>query len=261
MSSIDQTVDIPPVGEAAVFAVGGVMGKTFSIFGRRFLPFIVISGVMMLPYLVVLLTNHDYAASQRDGSSLFAGQRTFTISLLLPLLLAFLTTITEGVLIQAVFMDIGGRTVDVGFSIRRGLRRSISLMAITILQSVGTFIGGMLLLVPGIILFTMWFVADAVCVIEGLPAVRSVNRSTALTRGHRWKVLGIALLSVLVLFVSEIIVNAIAPSAGETAWAIASYLLQSFYLPISAILITVIYHDLRAAKEGLGIERISAVFD
>jgi len=43
---------------------------------------------------------------------------------------------------------------------------------------------------PGLIVFTMWFVATPACVVERLGPFRSMGRSRQLTKGHRWKIFG-----------------------------------------------------------------------
>jgi uncharacterized membrane protein len=53
---------------------------------------------------------------------------------------------------------------------------------------------GLLLIVPGVILATIWFAALPVCIVEQRGLSASLRRSRELTRGHRWKLFGLMLL-------------------------------------------------------------------
>ena len=64
---------------------------------------------------------------------------------------------------------------------------------------------GLLLVIPALILYVMWFVAIPVCVVEQLGPFRSLGRSRQLTKGHRWKILGL----LLVILIPALIVGAI----------------------------------------------------
>ncbi len=260
MSSIEQSADAQPVGGAADFAVGGVIGKTLSIFGRHFAWFILISGVITLPYLLLLLGDHQYAALLHSPGS--SGSKSYAQVQFINFVVVILEAIAQGAVMQAAYADLCGQLVDIGSSVRQGLKRSVSLIGISILQGFGIFFGFVLLIVPGFLLYAMWYIASCACVIEELGAMPSVKRSTVLTRGNRWKVLGIGLIAALVVVAPQLIVNKVLfPVVGETPWVFISYAIQAVYLPLLAVLSVVAYHDLRAAKEGLGVERISAVFD
>jgi hypothetical protein len=45
-----------------------------------------------------------------------------------------------------------------------------------------------------IVLLMRWFLVETVCVIERLDVFRSIKRSEMLTKGHRWRILGISIL-------------------------------------------------------------------
>jgi hypothetical protein len=105
-----------------------------------------------------------------------------------------------------------------------------------------------LLVVPGIIVFLMLFVATPVCVVEQLGPLASMDRSTQLTRGHRWKILGIE-------GITEIADGGVILSAAcELMW---TAIIGTGY----AILAIATYHDLRVAKEGVDTAQIAAVFE
>jgi heme/copper-type cytochrome/quinol oxidase subunit 3 len=117
-------------------------------------------------------------------------------------------------------------------------------------------------IVPGLMLFTMWFVGTPVCVVEQQGPWASLRRSAELTKGHRWKIFGLMLALYLVSgAVSPVIEAAFPAIGGPVLTAIASLLWNAVWGAFYAIAVVVAYHDLRVAKEGIDIEQIAAVFD
>jgi hypothetical protein len=155
-----------------------------------------------------------------------------------------------------------------------GLRRFFSIVAIAISVSLLAGLASVLLIVPGVMLYMMWFVATSVCVVEQLGPFRSMGRSRELTRGHRWKIFGLILLTVIPAGIVGLIVGAVAVAALGTgailglspalitpAAQFVGLLWSAIWKAFYAILAVVIYHDLRVAKEGVDTEQIAAVFE
>ena len=61
-------------------------------------------------------------------------------------------------------------------------------------------LGFVLLVVPGIWLFTIWIVALPAAIIEDLGPVSAAKRSSRLTHGHRWQALALIVLGMVVGF-------------------------------------------------------------
>jgi hypothetical protein len=58
------------------------------------------------------------------------------------------------------------------------------------------------------------------------------------------------------------VVNAVALGFHNgMAFAIVQYVFQGLVIAFKSVVGVVLYHDLRAAKEGINTERIAAVFD
>ena len=96
-------------------------------------------------------------------------------------------------------------------------------------------------------------------------------RSTAcaagaeLTKGHRWKIFGIILVMAIVSGIIGGVINVVAlmfhnPTSSHTDRAVSRLQAVSGRVRESVVGV-VLYHDLRAAKEGVNTERIAAVFD
>ncbi|HEX5608836.1 MAG TPA: hypothetical protein VFX45_01950 [Solirubrobacterales bacterium] len=69
------------------------------------------------------------------------------------------------------------------------------LIGVGLLYSVGTTVGFALLIVPGLILITLWAVVAPAVVIEGREVVAAFRRSQALTRESEWRVFVVVLIA------------------------------------------------------------------
>jgi uncharacterized membrane protein len=147
--------------------------------------------------------------------------------------------------------------------VKVGFGRLLAIVGLAILMSLGVGFGFVLLIIPGLMLFTMWFVATPACVVERLGPFDSMARSSQLTKGHRGKVFGLfivltlvgAIVSSLIDFVLEDVVQ------SATLALVGSLLWNGIWGAFYAIAAVVTYHDLRVVKEGTDIEQIAAVFD
>jgi uncharacterized membrane protein len=176
----------------------------------------------------------------------------------------------QAVILYGAFQAMRGRKVMIGDAIGRAFSRFFSLLGISILVGFGVAIGFMLLIVPGIILALRWAVAVPACVVENKGPLESMRRSAELTKGHRWKIFGIWVLIAIVAIVVLIIASTLAGLGVVAApqglgrvviAAVISLILTAIVTAYSYVLNTMIYHDLRTVKEGVGTEEIAAVFD
>lgn len=122
-------------------------------------------------------------------------------------------------------------------------------------------VGLVVLIAPAFILAACLYVALPACMMEGLGSLRSLRRSGVLTKGHRWKLLGLYLLSVTVSSTVFPIIRVVLGAIGLTAAALSALAWNTLFAAYGWIVVAVVFHDLRVLKEGPGIDRIAAVFD
>src|SRR5258708_17090641 len=83
------------------------------------------------------------------------------------------------------------------------------------MMGLAVMFASMLFIVPGLILYMMWSVATPACVVERLGPFRSMARSRALTKGHRWKIFGLLLLTLIPGVIIGAVIGALgAPGLG-----------------------------------------------
>jgi hypothetical protein len=107
------------------------------------------------------------------------------------------------------------------------------LILASLLAAAGVVLGLVLLVVPGLILLTIWAVVAPVVVIERPGVLASFSRSQALVRGHGWQVFATLLLLVLLVLVAALVGGAVATGVGEVA---GSFVLVVFGALASTVL-------------------------
>lgn len=149
------------------------------------------------------------------------------------------------------------------------LGRLVPVMLLYLLVILGISIGIVLLIVPGLILLTMWSVAIASLVIEKNGIIASFGRSRALTKGYRWPIFGLLLIYLVVLYGIVFGVGAFGLglidlsgtqqiSLGGTIFSAISNFLS---IGISTVGTAVMFLQLRRAKEGGGTDELASVFE
>jgi hypothetical protein len=256
--------DTPAADDASLyreFQIGQVLSRAFDVFFKHMAIFTLIATVVFLPLPLlggVLLS----AVGSGSAPPEQIGVISFWISLLTFALSLVCTALATAVILYGAFQHMRGYPVRLGESITRGLARFLPLLGLIVLQMLGVMLGAFLLIIPGLILLVMWYVAVPVCVVERTGPVKSLSRSQELTKGFRWKLFGLFL---LVLIVSALGGNVLPIAGGALAgfWGqvAVSIVWQGLSQAFGSVLIVVTYYYLRVAKEGMDIEAIAAVFD
>jgi hypothetical protein len=258
-----------PAGRFTVgdFRVGQVFSRAASVFSRNFLTFFVVTAIAGLPpFLLGVLV----PAPPPTAANPFQNLGVVLFSLFLTIVLG---TLSQAIVLSGAFQAMRGRPVSLADCFKVGLRRFFPIIGLAISVGVIIMLAFMLFFIPGLILYTMWFVATPACVVEQLGPFRSMGRSRALTKGHRWKIFGLMLLILIpALIVGGVIAGVmasqgfgailgLAETLNTTVAQVVSLIWNAIWSAFLAILVVVTYHDLRVAKEGLDTEQIAAVFE
>jgi len=237
------------------FRVGRVLSRAVSVFSRRFATFFIVTLVAASPLILMQMASPKPDTDPAQAL-LLAG-----ITLVLFIVLLMLSMVSAAVVLHGTFQDMRQRPVSLIESLKVGLRRFLPLTGLALAGSLLQVIGFALLVIPGLILYTMWFVSVAACVVERTGPWASLRRSKDLTKGHRWKIFGLGALILLLSFVNPVLQGPLKAAGCETVALIFTLIWTSLGSIFSSIVVAVTYYDLRAAKEGLDIEQIASVFD
>ena len=157
----------------------------------------------------------------------------------------------QGALVIAIDDVRDGRAdLSVRETLNRVLPRLNTLTFAGLLAALGITIGFLLLIVPGLILITLWLVIVPAIMLEHRGVLESFGRSRQLVSGHGWNVFGVIVLTVAIL-IAVIIGLSLVEAAFDSSWLnllldIAS---QTVTAPFLALAWTITYYELRAIKE------------
>jgi FtsH-binding integral membrane protein len=256
MTHVPPSMPIPPPVPVAPYAegefrVGEILNRTFSVLSRNLLPFCVVTAIAYLPNLLLLERQAIPEAPGRAAATLFS-------SVILSLVLSALS---QAIVLFGAFEDMRGRPVDLIASLKVGLARFFPVVGVALLVGLLTVFAGILLFFPAFIVMSMLFVAMPVCIVERLGPIQSLGRSSALTKGYRWKIFGLWLVIILATGVGSGMLGGISYATGPVVGGLLKLIWGALAGAFNAIMVVVAYHDLRVVKEGVDTDRIASVFD
>jgi hypothetical protein len=214
--------------------VGRVLSRVFEYYRAQF-------GLLIGAALVIFVPVAIVDGALRDAGGLF------------PILAAQVIQLVgnawyQGTVVEAV-RDIqdGRRDFALGELFSSASQVIWPLVAVGILFGLGVGIGLILIIVPGLILLTIWAVAVPVTVIERPGVFEAFRRSRRLVQGHGWQVFGVLVILFLIQAVATAILVAIFIGLGSfVGYAIAALIGTTLLAPLSALAASVMYFDLRA---------------
>jgi uncharacterized membrane protein len=121
----------------------------------------------------------------------------------------------------------------------------------SILAGIAITIGLALIIVPGLILITIWAVIIPVIVLERAGPLACFGRSQRLVRGHGWHVFGTLVLVFVIMIVVNIVLAAIF-AFFPLLWrnGLSSVITGTLIAPYLALVVTLIYYRLSGAEGG-----------
>lgn len=170
--------------------------------------------------------------------------------------LAIVVSLAVGTLYQGMVVELvrdvqdGRRDSSVGDLMRSVLPVLGALIGAGILAGLGIGAGFVLLIVPGLILLTMWAVIAPAIVVERRGVFDAFGRSRQLVKGQGWPVFGTVVVAYLIAIVAEIVFVAIANGIadGPLLRIVFSALASTLAAPIGALVAAVLYFRLVAIK-------------
>jgi hypothetical protein len=237
---------VSPVAETPAIRVGDVLSKSWSLFVGRWAPFVGLALIAFAPQFLfsVLIP--------KSGGVAIIGS----------ILQIACTSLADAAIIYGVVQVLRGRDFTFGNSLQFGFARLGPVVGLSLVVGILAGLGAILLLVPGFIVMTMYAVAIPVCVAEQLGVFASMSRSAFLTKGNRWRIFGIVILvGLATMLVAGLVGFVIALVGGVRVVDIALYPIEAIAGAFNAVMVGVLYYQLRVAKEGVDIEKIAAVFD
>jgi hypothetical protein len=157
----------------------------------------------------------------------------------------------QGALVIAVDDVRDGRAdLSIQETLSRVLPRLNTLTLAGLLAALGITVGFLLLIVPGLVLITLWLLIVPAIMLENRGVFESFGRSRQLVSGQGWNVFGVIVLTVAILLAVNIGVS-IVERGLDSRWAslLLGIATQTAVAPFLALAWTITYYELRATKE------------
>lgn len=136
-----------------------------------------------------------------------------------------------------------------------GFSRLPVMVGITLLSGLAAGIGFLAFIIPGVYIFVRLYLALPVAVAEGSGMIDSLRRSWDLTGDAFWRIMAVAVLALVGMFLvtlaSQQLLGLVAATAG---WAVAGALdglVSALVLPFGFVVGMLVYLDARVRRDGL----------
>ncbi len=163
------------------------------------------------------------------------------------------TTLFTGMVVELVAdVQDGKRDATSGQLLRAAMPFLGQLILVGIVAGIGILIGFILIIVPGLILLTIWAVAAPVVVLERPGGLGALGRSRELVRGNGWQVFGVIIVLVILVAVLSFVIELLAATGGAAVGLVVRVIVGILTAPISSLAAAVLYFELRGPTSAAG---------
>jgi hypothetical protein len=240
-------------------SVGEILDVSFTLYRRHFATLgtvaVVCSGLPVLLSLYI----------EASGGVL----QNLSLTLVYYVVFTVLSSIATAATVFVVSASYLGQPLKAAGALKRATPLLGRLIVCSLLLAIVVGFGFLFFMIPGIVLLCGLVLAFPSLVLEpGSSPTGALSRSWSLTRGSRWRMLGLLATLVILLYVPIIGLGAIAtvvlPSGapgsltpGIMTLAVVG-VLQMLLYPLLYCVLTVAYYDLRVRKEGFDLEVLAS---
>ena len=228
---------------------GELLREALLVFFRQPLTLLGIGAAIVVPVEVVVLGIglEQFSAPYSDKVS------TAELSVSSGVSYFVVAPLVTAAMIKALADIAGGERARVSTSLQAGFDAFTPVLIAVGLAALGTAVGLLALIVPGIYLFVRWYFVPQTVVLDGERGPRALARSTELVHGSWWRVAGVVLLANFLLAAVSLLLLAPVEAAAKAADRQLAVLAGTVILDIVtvtylAVLSTLLFHDLRARK-------------
>lgn len=247
------------------FSIGRIFSRAFGVMGRN--PLVAFGVTLLLSALPTQLVQYGFTQlhlDMRDRDTIMGVVGSGIIVFLIGLILRALV---QGCLVRATIADSEGRKAGLGECLTAAAARALPLIGASFLFVLGLALGMILLIVPGVMFAIAFAVVAPVVVEERVGVIESFHRAAALTRGARWKIFGLGLLILVLIWLIEAIVGVVAVIMFHQGMDPFSVPMMVFNVVIGTLVATFsstiqtgLYVELRNWKEGPATGRLTDIF-
>lgn len=213
--------------------IGAILSEVFDTYGKTFSVLIPAALIVFTPVALIAALFNDNAAG----------------GLLASLVGLVASAWYAGMVVRTV-QDVQDGQVDASigelFSSVTGV--ILPLILVGFIVGIAVVLGLILLIVPGLIILTIWAVASPVVVVENPGVFAALGRSRELVRGNGWQVFGVIVAIFALILVISVVIGSIG-AIGDSflLFFLVQLLLNVALAPVYGLAAAVLYFGLRAA--------------
>jgi len=249
-------------------AIGRILTRTFSVMAHN--PLVTFGTSLVLSGLPGVLLNY-LIFNQRDTQSTGLTIAVIMSGALFLLISFVLHALVQGCLVRATIADSEGRKASLSECIGAAVARFLPLIGASLLLGLAIVLGVLLLVIPGIMLIIIYAALIPVTVEERLGVMEAFRRASELSKGARWKILGLAVLVLLIFWLFMVAVGLVqvaligsSSSDLSRAFSISALLVSglssTFMTCFWSTTQTALYVELRDWKDGPATGRLGEIF-
>jgi hypothetical protein len=261
-------------GDTAQLDIGRVISRTFAATGANFFSFILLAIIFGgLPSVAAEYVLEVYVVPEivYNGNSSSASLMVSLSRFAATLVLIIPSYIMIGAVTHGAIVHLNGGRASLGDCLGTGLGRSLPLVGLGIISTLGIGLAMLALIIPGLIVATRWCVAAPALVAERTGISESLGRSVELGRNNRWRIFWLFVLWFIMGYLLQLGVNAILPPLAQALYPLGQNGIWVFYgiiaiyaaftSLIAAVGTAALYTELRTIKEGATSEELAKVFE
>jgi uncharacterized membrane protein len=243
------------------FTIGNVLGTGFKTWFKNLPAFFLITLVVYTPLVI-----WGVVATTGNQHQITAFVRYHGLAD------ALLNLFASAAITYGVVMELQGQHASLGASFATGLARFFPVLGVAILSTICVLGGTLLLIVPGLIVFCMLYVATPCAVLERPGIMGALRRSRELTKGYKLQIFGLVLLVAMIaggiqFVLQELLVHGdmeqpeLMDLGTLERYVYVQLALNVITGSLGAVMSAVSYYYLRLEKEGTSAAELAAIFD
>lgn len=247
-------------------SIGGIFALALSAIRNN--PVVMLSlGLLFGAVPTLLITYVSSMMMDAQGNELSV--QSWVVFALTMILTTCVSTLPQAFLTRPVIAQSDGRRAGFRESVWSGLQVMLPILVIGFVYAVGVISGLVLIIIPGFLLMAAWSIVAPVYVQERGGILRSFRRSQELTRGVRWKIIGLLLVFYAIYLSKEGAIQFLSGEWDSTVltaaysnptFVVLSGLSETLLTTFWCAVLAALYVELRECKDGPGTDRLQKIF-
>jgi hypothetical protein len=251
--------DVPPRPERQIppRGLGDILAGAFQMYTKNWAMLLQVAAIVVVPLTLLEYFLSDFLIRRTVTVTLANGVvtthltawRQLVAELVVTVAVVIIANVLTGAMMRAAATDLVGKQPTLGEVYRFGFARFASVLWVSFLCGISIMVGFILLVIPGFFLIGALAAAIPVLVVEDVRGTKALSRSWELVRGHWWHVFGTMVVVALITGLINSILTT--PFHNWFLRAIMASIGSVITIPFWALVIALIYLDLRARKQPL----------